>query len=134
MRRTMVSLARLSDPELADWIDNTCSFPNSMVDCIVPATGPKELALVSGKGIDDAVPVTHENFRQWVIEDDFCAGRPAWEAVGATITDQVHAYEAMKIRILNGGHQVVSNPGEILSVPTISDCMDHPLIGACSAR
>lgn len=129
MRQTVVSLARLSDPDLADWINTNCSFPNSMVDCIVPATGPKELALVREHGIADAVPVTHEDFRQWVIEDDFCAGRPAWEKVGATITDQVHDYEAMKIRILNAGHQVISGPGEILSVATISGCMEHPLIG-----
>ncbi len=129
MRQTVVSLASLSDPDLADWIDVNCSFPNSMVDCIVPATGPNELGMVRECGIDDAVPVTHENFRQWVIEDDFCAGRPPWEKVGVKITDQVHEYKAMKIRILNGGHQVVSNPGEILSVATISDCMEHPLIG-----
>lgn len=129
LRQTVVSLARLSDPDLADWIDANCSFPNSMVDCIVPATGPKELALVKQFGIDDAAPVTHENYRQWVIEDDFCAGRPDWNKAGATFSDDVHAYEAMKIRILNGGHQLISNPGEILSVDTIADCMAHPLIG-----
>ncbi|MDE0208625.1 MAG: mannitol dehydrogenase family protein [Boseongicola sp.] len=129
MRQTVLSLASLSDPDLADWIDANCSFPDSMVDCIVPATGPNELAMVRAHGIDDAVPVTHENFRQWVIEDDFCASRPPWEKVGATITDQVHEYEAMKIRILNGGHQVISNAGEIQSVATISGCMEHPLIG-----
>ena len=129
LRQTVVSLARLSDPDLADWIDRNCSFPNSMVDCIVPATGPKELALVKQFGIDDAAPVTHENYRQWVIEDDFCAGRPDWNKAGAIFTSDVHAYEAMKIRILNGGHQLISNPGEILSVGTIADCMAHPLIG-----
>ena len=129
LRQTVVGLARLSDPDLADWIAENCTFPNSMVDCIVPATGDTERALVREFGIDDAVPVTHENFRQWVIEDDFCAGRPAWEDVGATISDQVHDFEAMKIRILNGGHQVIANPGEILSLQTISDCMSHPQIG-----
>ena len=129
LRQTIVSLARLSDPDLADWIDANASFPNSMVDCIVPATGPKELELVRTFGIDDAAPVTHENFRQWVIEDDFCAGRPDWDKAGATFSDDVHAFEAMKIRILNGGHQVISDPGEILSVATIAGCMAHPLIG-----
>ncbi len=128
MRQAVVSLARLSDPGLADWISARCSFPDSMVDCIVPATGPGELALVRELGIDDAVPVTHEDFRQWVIEDSFCAGRPPWETVGATMADQVHDHEAMKIRILNGGHQVIAVPGEILSVATISGCMQHPLI------
>jgi mannitol 2-dehydrogenase len=128
LRRTVVSLARLSDPALADWIDAECSFPNSMVDCIVPATGPAELALARELGVKDAAPVTHENFRQWVIEDDFCAGRPDWDRAGAIFSDRVHDYETMKIRILNAGHQVISNPGEILSVETIAGCMAHPLI------
>ncbi len=129
LRQTVVSLARLSDPDLADWIDANCTFPNSMVDCIVPATGQQELDLVRSFGIEDAAPVTHENYRQWVIEDDFCAGRPDWDRAGATFTNDVHTYEAMKIRILNGGHQLLANAGEILSVEFISDCMAHPLIG-----
>lgn len=128
LRQTVVSLARMSDPELADWIDANCSFPNSMVDCIVPSTGPKELELVKALGIDDAVPVAHERFRQWVIEDNFCAGRPDWDEVGATITDNVHDFEAMKIRILNGGHQVIAGVGELLSLATIADCMAHEKI------
>ena len=130
LRQTVVSLARASDPDLAEWIDASCTFPNSMVDCIVPATGPAELALARGFGIDDAVPVTHESFRQWVIEDDFCAGRPDWERVGATFSDRVHDYETMKIRMLNAGHQIIGHPGEILSIETISDCMARPLIRA----
>ena len=130
LRQAVVSLARLTDPDLAGWIDANCSFPNSMVDCIVPATGAKELALARELGIEDAVPVTHENFRQWVIEDDFCAGRPDWDRVGATFSEDVHAYEGMKIRILNGGHQIIANAGEILSVEMISGCMEHPLIGS----
>lgn len=129
LRQTVVGLARLSDPELADWIDARCTFPNSMVDCIVPVTGPKELEMVRSLGISDAVPVTHENYRQWVIEDDFCAGRPEWEKVGATFTEDVHKFEAMKIRLLNGGHQLIANAGEVLSIEYISGCMDHHLIG-----
>lgn len=130
LRRTVVTLARLSDPALADWIDREGAFPNSMVDCIVPATGPKEIALARSLGIDDAAPVTHENFRQWVIEDHFAMGRPEWDRVGATFTEAVEDYEAMKIRILNGGHQVISNVGEILGVETIAGCMGHPGIAA----
>ncbi|MEJ6397740.1 mannitol dehydrogenase family protein [Yoonia sp. 208BN28-4] len=130
LRQTVVSLARLSDPDLADWIDAHCSFPNSMVDCIVPATGPNELALVKSLGIDDASPVTHENYRQWVIEDDFCAGRPDWDKVGATFTNDVHDFEAMKIRVLNGGHQIIANAGELLSIETIAGCMAHDGIAA----
>lgn len=130
LRRVVAGLARLGDPALADWIETRATFPNSMVDSIVPATGPAELDLVRALGIADAAPVTHENFRQWVIEDAFCAGRPDWDLVGATFTADVHAYEMMKIRILNAGHQVLANAGELLSVPTIADCMAHPAIAA----
>ena len=126
LRQTVVSLAKLSDPELADWIEKSSSFPNSMVDCIVPATGPNEIAMAREFGVDDAVPVTHESFRQWVIEDDFCAGRPEWDKAGAVFTDAVHDYEAMKIRILNAGHQLLANAGELLGLETIADCMAHP--------
>lgn len=128
LRQTVVSLARLSDPDLGDWIETNCTFPNSMVDCIVPATGPSEIALAAEFGIADASPVTHENFRQWVIEDDFCAGRPAWEDVGATLTDDVDRYETMKIRLLNGGHQVIADAAAILGVETIAQAMATPLI------
>lgn len=130
LRQTVVSLARLSDPALADWIDSECSFPNSMVDSIVPATGPKELELARTFGIDDAAPVTHEKFRQWVIEDDFRAGRPDWDKAGATFSSDVHGYETMKIRILNGGHQVIAAAGDLLGARTISDAMENPRIRA----
>ena len=128
-KQTISELAALIDPELSQWIIANCTFPNSMVDCIVPATGPKEIALAKTYDIEDAAPVTHENFRQWVIEDNFCAGRPQWERVGVTFTQDIHSYEAMKIRILNGGHQVIANPGEVLGIDYISQCMQHPEIG-----
>jgi mannitol 2-dehydrogenase len=134
LRQTVSSLARMGDSDLADWIESNCTFPNSMVDCIVPATGPNELALAQSLGIEDASPVTHESFRQWVIEDRFCAGRPEWDKVGATFTDRVHDYEAMKIRVLNGGHQIVANAGEVLSIATIAECLAHPQISAFFAK
>ncbi|WP_240484768.1 mannitol dehydrogenase family protein [Pseudoponticoccus marisrubri] len=127
-RDAVIGLARLSDPALAEWIAAECTFPNAMVDCIVPATGPAELAAARAFGIEDAAPVTHENYRQWVIEDAFCAGRPDWDRVGATFTADVHSYETMKIRILNAGHQVLANAGELLGVETIAECMAHPEI------
>lgn len=130
LRQAIMSLARLSDPALADWIGAQCSFPDSMVDCIVPATGPNERALAREFGMEDAAPVTHEAFRQWVIEDDFCAGRPAWEEVGATFSENVRAFETMKIRILNAGHQILANAGEALGEATIANCAANPLIAA----
>jgi mannitol 2-dehydrogenase len=130
LRQAVLSLARMSDVALAEWIERACSFPNSMVDCIVPATGAAEIALAKSFGIDDAVPVTHENFRQWVLEDDFCAGRPDWARVGVTFSDDVHGFETQKIRVLNGGHQVIAGAGELLGLATIAETMAHPQICA----
>ena len=128
LRNTVVTLARMSDPELADWINEACSFPNSMVDCIVPATGEKEIKLAQSFGVDDVSPVTHENFRQWVTEDDFCAGRPEWSKVGVTFSQDVHSFETMKLRILNGGHQIIAMAGELIGIETIAKTMADPLI------
>lgn len=125
----VVGLARLSDPELADWIKSNVAFPNGMVDRITPATGPREKAMAASFGLaDDPVPVTCEPFRQWVLEDKFPHGRPPLEEVGVTFTDQVHAYEKMKIRILNGGHAVIAYPGGLLDVEYVHEAMAHPLI------
>ncbi len=129
-RGTVTGLARLQDAGFAAWVAANVAFPNGMVDRITPATGDRERALARDFGLDDPVPVTCEPFRQWVLEDDFPQGRPAWEKVGVTFTDQVHAFEAMKLRILNGGHAIIAYPGGLLDVELVADAMAHPLIRA----
>lgn len=130
-RGVVLDFARARDADLAAWIERQVRFPNSMVDRIVPAMGEEgHRILREGLGRDDPNGILCEPFRQWVIEDDFCAGRPDWDRAGATFTRDVHDYEVMKIRILNGGHQVISNPGELLAVPTIAGCMAHEKIRA----
>jgi len=124
----VISLARLSDPALADWIATNVAFPSGMVDRITPATGPHERALAAEFGLTDPVPVTCEPFRQWVVEDHFPQGRPALEKVGVTFTPHVHAYEMMKIRILNGGHATIAYPGGLMGIEYVHEAMAHPLI------
>ncbi len=127
----VVGTARLSDPDLADWIKSNVAFPNGMVDRITPATGPRERAMAAEFGLgDDPVPVTCEPFRQWVLEDNFPAGRPALEKVGVTFTDAVHAFETMKIRILNGGHAIIAYPGGLKGIHFVHEAMADPLIPA----
>jgi len=128
-RAAVTGLARLSDPVLADWIAANVAFPNGMVDRITPATGPRERAMAASFGLaDDPVPVTCEPFRQWVLEDHFPAGRPPLEKVGVTFTPHVHAYEAMKIRILNGGHAIIAYPGGLMDIEFVHEAMAEPLI------
>ena len=127
-RAAVAGLAHLSDPDLATWIAANVAFPNGMVDRITPATGPRERALAAGFGLTDPVPVTCEPFRQWVLEDRFPAGRPPLELVGVTFTPHVHAFEMMKIRILNGGHAAIAYPGGLLDIEFVHEAMAHPLI------
>ncbi|NJM82648.1 MAG: mannitol dehydrogenase family protein [Tabrizicola sp.] len=127
-RDAVIGLARLSDAGFADWIRLTVAFPDGMVDRITPATGPRERDIAAGMGLDDPVPVTCEPFRQWVLEDRFPSGRPAFESVGVQMTPHVHAYETMKIRILNGGHAVIAYPGGLMDIEYVHQAMAHPLI------
>lgn len=127
-KAAVAGLARLSDPALADWVLANVAFPNGMVDRITPATGPRERALAASFGLADPVPVTCEPFRQWVVEDTFPLGRPALEKVGVTFTPHVHAFEMMKIRILNGGHAIIAYPGGLMGVEYVHEAMAHPLI------
>lgn len=130
-KAAIVGLARLSDPQLADWITDHVSFPNGMVDRITPATGARERAIAATLGLaHDPVPVTCEPFRQWVLEDRFPAGRPALEKVGITFTNHVHEFETMKIRILNGGHAVIAYAGGIKGIEHVHEAMADKTIAA----
>ena len=129
--RTVTELAQLSDPALAEWIREGVAFPNSMVDCITPATSDRERALVRDTfGIADAAPVVCEPFRQWVLEDNFPQGRPPLEQVGAEFVADVSRHELMKLRILNGGHAAIAYPSALLGHHFVHDAMADPQIEA----
>lgn len=128
LKQAIIGIAKEQDLELSEWINQNCTFPNAMVDCIVPHTGEVEKNIIKNLGINDLAPVSHENFRQWVIEDKFCAGRPGWEKVGVQFTNNVHGYEDQKIRILNGGHQILANAAELLNIKTVRDAMKNKMI------
>ena len=129
--RSVIGLAQLSDPGFANWVQEHVAFPNSMVDCITPATSDRERALVRDRfGIDDPVPVVCEPFRQWVLEDNFPQGRPPLEKVGAEFVTDVSSHELMKLRILNGGHAAIAYPSALLGHHFVHDAMADPQIEA----
>ncbi len=123
-RKMILALAALRDEKLAEWIGANVAFPNSMVDRITPGTTDADRAMVrEAFGIDDAWPVVCEPFRQWIIEDNFCNGRPAWERVGAQLTGDVHPYETMKIRLLNASHSALGYLGYLAGFEYIHEIM-----------
>jgi len=110
-RLAFTSFARARDPELAGWIDATVAFPNSMVDRIAPRVSDDDRAMLNDRsGIDDRLPVIAETFIQWVVQDRFPAGRPALEAVGVELRDDVSTFEKVKGRMLNASHMLMAYP------------------------
>ena len=127
----VIGLATLLDPALATWVKANVAFPNGMVDRITPATSDRERALLADNfGIDDNWPVFCESFRQWVLEDNFPAGRPALEKVGVQFVADVAPYEHMKIRILNGGHATIAYPAGLMDIHFVHEAMENELVAA----
>jgi mannitol 2-dehydrogenase len=128
-RRAMLLAAQRRSSSLAAWVDETCTFPNSMVDRITPATTDDDRAwLRDTYDIDDLWPVVAEPFRQWVIEDRFAAGRPAWEDVGVLFTDDVHQWELYKLRMLNAGHSCLAYLAALAQLTYVDEAMAVPTV------
>ena len=124
LRQAVLDFAALRDPALGLWIEQNARFPNSMVDRITPVTAPEDIAdLAARHGIVDKWPVFSETFTQWVIEDDFAQGRPAWEEVGAQFVADVSPYEFMKLRLLNASHLAVAGLGLLAGHRFIDETM-----------
>lgn len=131
-KSAVIEFAQLLDPELRDWIETNVTFPCTMVDRIVPAATEETLTEIAELiGCEDPCGIACEPFRQWVIEDNFVAGRPDWNVAGAEFVEDVVPYEEMKLRMLNGSHSFLAYLGYLGGYAHISDTMtDH---GYCKA-
>ncbi|GAB3846693.1 mannitol dehydrogenase family protein [Dactylosporangium cerinum] len=117
---------------LLDWIGTSVAFPSCVVDRIVPATTAADRAVVTAAlGVCDEGAVVAEPFSQWVIEDTFAAGRPAWDA---TYTTDVAPYEAAKLRLLNATHSLLAYTGALAGHDTIADTMTDPVLADAAHR
>lgn len=129
LKAAVLALAQRQDPTLSEWIAAHASFPNSMVDRITPVpTDQQTAAFAARTGLTDRAPLHCEMFRQWVVEDHFVAGRPAWEKVGVQFVEDVTPYEFMKLRLLNGSHLAVAAIGQLCGYRLIGEAISDPLI------
>ena len=128
LKRLVVEFAALTDAELAHWIERCVPFPNTMVDRIVPATQAEDISeLQQHCGYRDLGMVKAERFSQWVIEDNFASGRPAWETVGATLVSNVEPFEVAKLRLLNGAHSSLAYLGFLAGYEYVHQVMKDTL-------
>lgn len=126
-KRVFTSFITAQDKELAAWVGQNVTFPNSMVDRITPATTPEDVKRLNKKnGTRDEAPVYCEDFTQWVIEDNFIAGRPAWEQVGVEFTNDVTDFENMKLSLLNASHIMLAFPAFLSGYRKADDAMHDP--------
>lgn len=134
-RHVFISYAERVDPELAQWMREKTTFPNSMVDRITPVTTPDVLErLESEFGVTDAWPVIAEPFAMWVVEDHFADGRPPLDQAGVQLVDDVAPYEAMKLRLLNAGHQGLCYFAYLAGYRLVHDAAQDPVIAEFVAR
>lgn len=125
-RKAFTSFLLAQDAVLADWVASHVTFPNSMVDRITPAVTPADIDRLNKKNeTSDEAPVYCEDFIQWVVEDNFIAGRPAWEKVGVEFTQDVSAYENMKLSLLNASHTLLSYPAFLSGYRQVDDAMHN---------
>jgi mannitol 2-dehydrogenase len=130
-RNSVAGFAALRDPDLASWIRWNVHFPNSMVDRITPATTDADRHDVERvTGLRDEWPVVCEPFAQWVLEDDFPAGRPPFDAAGVQLVERAEPYEVLKLRLLNAGHQVLGYLGRLAGHRFVHEAAADPLLAA----
>lgn len=123
-KSVILAFAKKLDTELSDWIEENVTFPSTMVDRIVPAMTDDQFDVIEEQtGYRDPCGIVCEDFRQWVVEDNFVAGRPQWEKAGAMLVGDVLPYEEMKLRMLNGSHSFLAYNGSLAGYEFIYQCM-----------
>jgi fructuronate reductase len=121
LERILRRYVELVDPSLLAWIDEAVSFPSCVLDRIVPATTEDDrTGIAKALGVRDESPVIAEAYSQWVLEDDFRAGRPTWEVGGVKMVSRSDDYETMKLRLLNGPHSACAYLGYLSGLKTIA--------------
>ncbi|WKW43904.1 mannitol dehydrogenase family protein [Kosakonia cowanii] len=135
VKNAVLGMAQTRSPELAQWIAEHVRFPATMVDRIVPAATDESLAEIADVlGVFDPCAISCEPFIQWVIEDNFVAGRPAWETAGVQLVEDVQPWEQMKLRMLNGSHSFLAYLGYLAGFAHINECMEDAAFRAAARQ
>lgn len=124
-RGLVYDLARAAGADgMLEWLQDSVTFPSTMVDRIVPATTEaNRLEAERMMGLRDEGLVVAEPFGQWVIEDSFLGPRPGWERAGATLTHDVGPFEVAKLRMLNATHSLLAYLGALRGYSTIAEAV-----------
>jgi fructuronate reductase len=129
LQRVVDDLIDAVDPSLAAWAQHNVAFGTTMVDRITPATTDENRdAVRAALGVEDASPVPTEPFAEWVVSGEFPNGRPAWDAAGAAVVDDVVPFEQRKLWLLNGSHSLLAYAGSARGHETVADAIADPVL------
>lgn len=127
LEKVVTQFAQHISAEFSAWIKTKATFPCTMIDRIVPATTDDDRREIEARlGMRDEGMVVCEPFSQWVVEDKFADGRPAWEKVGVLLVEDVRVFEKIKLRLLNGAHSTMAYTGYLSGFQYISEVMEQP--------
>jgi len=127
LMNAVLAIAQKHDAALHEWIAMCGAFPETMVDRIVPATDDNAIAALSTRiGVEDRAMIRTEPFLQWVIQDKFAGERPAFEHLGAQLTDTVAPWEEAKLRMLNGAHSAIAYLGALAGIDYVHEVVAIP--------
>jgi len=112
LRGAVTAFLERCNPRLLPWLRENVRFPQTVVDCIVPAsTDSSRQRVAEALGVSDLACVQREPYAQWVIENSFSGPRPAWDQVGVQIVADVSGYARLKLHVLNACHSALAYLG-----------------------
>lgn len=123
--RVVLDLAQMADPSLAAWVESTVTFPSTVVErAALPAIAHDRDAVEAEFGLDDQASIVAEPFAEWVLEDQFPAGRPAWEHAGAQVLDDIVPHEHRNLRLAYAGLSALAYLGLPRGAVHVAEAMD----------
>ncbi|SCY32748.1 tagaturonate reductase [Alkaliphilus peptidifermentans] len=121
------------EDEFKVWLQEACTFCNSLVDRIVPGYPRERIEEIRIElGYEDSLVVEGEPFHLWVIEG------PAWikeefpahkAGLNVLVVDDMTPYRTRKVRILNGAHTCMVPVAYLYGIDTVRESVENPILG-----
>lgn len=110
--------------DFRSWLSEQ-SFPDSMVDRIVPAiTSDAVSQFERDFGYRDESLISTEPYRQWVVAPH--SGSDALAELGIDVSPEIARYETLKLRLFNGAHSTTAYFSQLSGIEYVYQAMAIP--------
>lgn len=119
--------------DFKNWVDQHCSFANTLVDRIVPGYPKEEIDSIKERiGYDDNLVVKSEAFHLFVVQAPEKVKKlfPAHDAgLNVKFVDDITPFRTQKVRILNGAHTSMVQIGLLSGLETVKEAIEDEVVG-----